>query len=106
MDISLTIRVVPEQPPHISWSGSADQKRKLSKMDICDRLKYLDDHTDIIYQVEPWSGTKNKSKAESLKEVGMKYVKSGKYVEAIQSFNFATRTAPSEVRFSVSILNL
>ena len=103
MDVTLTIRVLPEQPPLISWSGSADQKRKLSKMDIFDRLKYLDDHTDIIYQVGPWSGTKNKSKAESLKEVGMKHVKSGKYVEAVQSFNFATRAAPSEVIFSVSI---
>ena len=98
MNISVNIRILPEQPPLISWKGSAEEKLKLSKMDISERLRYLHQHNDILYQVEPWSGTKEKSKTESLKETGMKHVKNGKYVEAIQSFNCAIRTAPVEVR--------
>ena len=94
----MNIRILPDQPPLISWTGSAEEKLKLSKMDIRDRLRYLDHHNDILYQVDPWSGIKDKSKADLLKETGMRLVKNGKYVEAIQSFNNAIKTAPVEVR--------
>ena len=103
MNLRVNIRVLPEQPPLVSWTGSAEEKLRLSKMDINDRLIHLDEHKDILYQMEPWSGTKDRSKTESLKEAGMRHVKDGKYVEAIQSFNCAIRTAPPEVR---SILDL
>ena len=40
---------------------------------------------------------KDKSKADLLREAGLKLTKSGSYLEAIQCFNCATRVSPIKV---------
>ena len=94
MNLKLNVTVLPNDPPSISWTGSASDKLQLTKMKIQERLQYLTSNADIVYKSSPWNNIKDKSKAETLIKIGLGLVKNAKYVEAIQSFNHAIRVIP------------
>ena len=94
MNLKLKITVLPNDPASISWSGSAGDKLKLTKMKIQDRLQYLAGNADIVYKTSAWNTIKDKAKAEILIKSGLGLVQNAKYVEAIQSFNHAIRITP------------
>ena len=94
MSLKLKVTVLPNDPPSMSWSGSAGDKLKLAKMKIQDRLQYLAGNADIVYKTSAWNTIKDKAKAEILIKSGLGLVQNAKYVEAIQSFNHAIRITP------------
>ena len=54
MNLKLHVTVMPADPPIMSWSGSAVDKLKLTKMKILDRLQHLTGNTDIAYKTSAW----------------------------------------------------
>ena len=94
MNLKLKVTVLPNDPPSMSWSGSAGDKLQLTKMKIWDRLQYLTANADIEYKTSPWNTIKDRAKAEILIKSGLGLVQNAKYVEAIQSFNHAIRITP------------
>ena len=99
MNLKLKITVLPNDPASISWSGSAGDKLKLTKMKIQDRLQYLAGNADIVYKTSAWNTIKDRAKAEILIKSGLGLVQNAKYVEAIQSFNHAIRITPKVCMF-------
>ena len=94
MNLKLHVTVMPADPPIMSWTGSAVDKLKLTKMKILDRLQYLTGYTDISYKTSAWNTIKDTDKAETLIKTGLGLIKDAKYVEAIQTFNHAIRITP------------
>ena len=94
MNLKLNVTVLPNDPPSISWTGSAGDKFQLTKMKIQERLQYLTGNADIVYKTSPWNTIKDRSKADTLIKIGLGLIKNAKYVEAIQSFNNAIRVTP------------
>ena len=94
MNLKLNVTVLPNDPPSISWIGSAGEKLQLTKMKIQERLQYLPGNAEIVYKTSPWKTIKDRTKTETLIKIGLGLIKNAKYVEAIQSFNHAIRVTP------------
>ena len=105
MNLKLHVTVMPADPPIMSWTGSAVDKLRLTKMKILDRLQYLTGNIDIAYKTSAWNTVKDTAKAETVIKNGLGLIKNAKYVEAIQSFNHAIQITP-KVMFSFLLFHM
>ena len=95
MKLAAEIRVFPDEPPTVSWSGGREEKQVFCQMDIKERLEHLVTHSRIECESSPWSGVKDRSQADQLRKSAISQMKAGKFVEAILLFNSAMRVAPA-----------
>ena len=104
MKITAQILVLPDQPPRVSWTGTREEKVQFCKMEIKERLEYLETHSLVECKAEPWSGVKDRVKADQVRQTAMSLAKAGKFVEAVLQLNTAMRLAPATERDCLGLI--
>ena len=100
MNLQVTIEVFPDQLAAVTWHASAEEKLKLARLGIRERLQQLarPGAALLTFHGDPGPAAKDEAEAAALREAGARAARAGQHLAAVAAYNSAARLVPPEVR--------